>query len=218
MFRIALKGVLARKGRLLLTSLAVILGTAFLAGSFVFTDTIRRTFDNLFADVYQDTDAVVRSAHEIEGDFGASYRANIPASFLDEVRAQPNVAEVEPDVSGLAIIIGKDGDKIGGNGPPQLGGNYYEGDLSPWHLTDGSREPTGPNEVVLDNGSFKQGDFEFGGTVKVTGVNGSQEFTVVGAAKFNDVDSPGGATFAMFDVATAQQFLLPKAADGSTPD
>lgn len=218
MLRIALKGVLARKGRLLLTSLAVILGTAFLAGSFVFTDTIRRTFDNLFADVYQDTDAVVRSSHEIEGDFGTSFRANIPASFLEQVEAQPNVTEVQPDVSGLAIIIDKDGDKIGGGGPPQLGGNFYEGDLSPWNLTSGSRAPAAADEVVLDQGSFDSGDFAIGDTVKISGVNGSEEFTIVGSAKFNDVDSPGGATFAMFELATAQRFLLPTAADGSTAD
>jgi putative ABC transport system permease protein len=218
MFRIALKGVMARKGRLLLTSLAVILGTAFLAGSFVFTDTIRRTFDNLFADVYQDTDAVVRSSHEISGDFGQSFRANIPASLLDEVSALPNVAEVQPDVTGFAIIVDQNGDKIGGDGPPTLGSNFYEGDLSPWHLTDGSAAPSGPNEVVLDNGSFKDGDFKIGDTVKITGVNSSQEFTIVGSAKFKDVDSPGGATFAMFDLDTAQQFLLPKGSDGSVPD
>lgn len=218
MLRIALKGVLARKGRLLMTSLAVILGTAFLAGSFVFTDTIRRTFDNLFADVYQDTDAVVRSAHEIEGDFGTSYRANIPASLLEVIEAQPNVAEAQPDVSGLAIIIDADGDKIGGNGPPQFGGNFYEGDLSPWNLTSGSRAPTADDEVVLDQGSFNTGDFALGDTVKVSGVNGSEEFTIVGSAKFNDVDSPGGATFAMFNLDTAQRFLLPTTADGNVAD
>src|SRR6478752_4671819 len=106
MFRIALKGVLARKGRLLLTSLAVILGTAFLAGSFVFTDTIQRTFDNLFADVYKNTDAVVRSSHKIEGDFGFEQRGTIPGSLVQTVQSQPGVAQAEPDVQGAAIVIG----------------------------------------------------------------------------------------------------------------
>jgi putative ABC transport system permease protein len=40
MFKLALKGIMARKGRLLLTSLAVILGTSFLAGTFIFSDTL----------------------------------------------------------------------------------------------------------------------------------------------------------------------------------
>jgi putative ABC transport system permease protein len=218
MFRIALKGVLARKGRLLLTSLAVILGTAFLAGSFVFTDTIQRTFDNLFADVYKNTDAVVRSSHKIDADFGQTLRANIPASFLDEVESAPGVAQAEPDVSGTAIIIDANGDTIGGGGPPQFGSNFYEGELSPWTLTEGSSPPTTDDEVVLDERSFKDGDFEIGDTVRIAGVNGSEDFTVVGSAKFGEVDSPAGATFAMFNLTTSQRFLLPTNADGTTPD
>ena len=67
MFRIALKGVLGRKARLVLTSLAVIIGTAFLAGTSVFTATLDRTFNNLFEDVFKNIDGYVRSAEVIEG-------------------------------------------------------------------------------------------------------------------------------------------------------
>ena len=218
MFRITLKGILARKGRLLLTALAVILGIAFLAGSFVFTDTIQRTFDNLFADVYKNTDAVVRSSHKIEGDFGFEQRGTIPESMLATVQSQPGVAQAEPDVNGTAIVIGKNGDKIGGNGPPQLGSNFDEGELSPWKLTSDSRAPTADDEVVLDSGTFKDGDFTIGDPVTITGVNGSEQFTVVGEVTFGDVDSPGGSTFALFDLATAQRFLLPPNPDGTTQD
>ena len=70
MFKIALKGILARKGRLLLTSLAVILGTSFLAGTFIFSDTLSKSFKDLFADVFDNTDAYVRSSVVIKGDFG----------------------------------------------------------------------------------------------------------------------------------------------------
>ena len=62
MFRIALKNVLARKGRLLLSSLAVIAGCTFLSGVFIFSDTIRETIDSVFATAYAKTDAYVRSA------------------------------------------------------------------------------------------------------------------------------------------------------------
>ena len=51
MLRIALKGLLARKLRLLTTSFAVLLGVAFMSGTLVLTDTLGRTFDKLFADV-----------------------------------------------------------------------------------------------------------------------------------------------------------------------
>jgi putative ABC transport system permease protein len=47
MFRIALKSILGRKARLVLTSLAVILGTAFLSGTSIFSATLDRTFNKL---------------------------------------------------------------------------------------------------------------------------------------------------------------------------
>ena len=61
MFRLSLKMTLARKGRLLLTSLAIIIGTSFLSGTTIFSDTINSTFDRLFTDVFRDVDAYVRS-------------------------------------------------------------------------------------------------------------------------------------------------------------
>ncbi len=53
-------GLLDRKLRVLSTGMAIILGVAFMAGSLILTDTIARTFDALFADVYAGTDAYVR--------------------------------------------------------------------------------------------------------------------------------------------------------------
>jgi putative ABC transport system permease protein len=48
MLRVALRGLLARKLRTVLTTLAVVLGVAFVAGTFVFTDTINESFKDLF--------------------------------------------------------------------------------------------------------------------------------------------------------------------------
>ena len=51
---------------------------AFLSGVFVFSDTIRGTFDKLFANAYENTDAFVRSSNEIEADFGDDSRDRSP--------------------------------------------------------------------------------------------------------------------------------------------
>ena len=61
MFKLALKSTLAKKRRLFSTALSVMLGVAFLAGTLVFTDTIGRTFDDLFAGIYAETDTYVRA-------------------------------------------------------------------------------------------------------------------------------------------------------------
>ena len=208
MFRIALKGILGRKARLVLTSLAVIIGTAFLAGTSVFTATLDRTFNNLFEDVFKNIDGYVRSTEVIEGEFGVQERQRIPAELVDQVRAVPGVADAVPDIQAFARIIGKDGKPLGseGAGPPTFGSVAVEFKGALWTISDG-RFPVGPTEVALDEASARNGNYVVGDTVKVVAQSGSREFTMVGIASYGDVRSPGGATFALFDVPTAAEFL-----------
>lgn len=206
MFRIALKTTLAQKRRLIGTALSVIIGIAFLAGTFVFTDTIKRTFDNLFADVYATTDAVVRSSVTIESGFTEG-RDRLPVSAVEQVAAVPGVKEASGDLQGFARIIGKDSKPIGqSNGPPTFAQSYSTGDLGVWTFVDG-RGPAGPTEMAMDRATADKGAFEVGDTVTVQGQNGTQQFTLTGIARFGSSDSPGGATFAIFDLATTGEFI-----------
>ena len=208
MWRIALKGILGRKARLVLTSLAVILGTSFLSGTAVFSATLNRTFDNLFSDVFRNVDSYVRSTQVIEADFGAEERQRIPAELIDLVKQVPGVADVQADIQAFARIIGKDGKPLGseGAGPPTFGGVGQEFKGALWTISEG-RFAAGPTEVVLDEASAKAGKFELNDNVKVVAQAGSRVFTLVGIASYGDVRSPGGATFALFDLNTAQEFL-----------
>jgi putative ABC transport system permease protein len=208
MFRIALKGILGRKARLVLTSLAVIIGTAFLAGTSVFTATLDRTFNNLFEDVFKNIDGYVRSTEVIEGEFGFQERQRIPAELVDQVNAVPGVADAVPDIQAFARIIGKDGKPLGseGAGPPTFGSVAVEFKGALWTIAEG-QWPVGASEVALDEASARNGNYVLGDTVKVVAQSGSREFTLVGIASYGDVRSPGGATFALFDVPTAAEFL-----------
>ena len=208
--RIALKGVLARKGRLLLTALAIIAGCAFLSGVFVFSDTIRATFDRLFANAYASTDAFVRSANVIEGDFGAESRDRLDVAVVDEVRALPGVAEAFGDIQGFARITTSDGQVIGQVGPPKYGGVFIDSTLSPWQLAEGA-PPAGSGEVVIDRRSAKEGSIDVGDTVSVTGALGVRDFVVSGIATFAGADTAGGSTWALFDLATATEFVVGQA-------
>lgn len=209
MWKVTLKGILQNKRRVVATAMSVIIGIAFLAGTYVFTDTIRRTFDNLFADVNATTDGYVRSSSVIEGDFGFVSRKRLPDSMLDTVAALPEVAEVSGDVQGFAMIIGSDGDPIGNpdNGSPTFGGDLTEGELTPWKLLDGSRYPAGADELVVDKASADAGKLEIGDQVTVVAQAGSRTFELVGIARFGNTDAPGGATYALFDRPVAQEFI-----------
>lgn len=207
MLKLSLRNLLARKRRLVLTALSVVIGIAFLAGTFVFTDTIQRTFDNLFADVNKATDAYVRSAEEFDLGFGQSSRSRIPSSLVSTVAATAGVVQAEGDVTGSAVIVGRDGKQIGQEqgGSPRFGQNIYGGELSAWNLAEG-RLP-GPGELVIDRASFKKGKFTLGDQVTVLAQGGSQQFPLVGVVKFGDADTAAGATFALFDTPTAEAFV-----------
>ena len=209
MFVLAVKMTVARTGRLILTSLAVILGTAFLSGTFVFRDTINQTFDRLFADVFRDVNAYVRSTTFLELDFGGEQRAATPVSVLETVRGVAGVTSATGDIQAFARVIGKDGEPLGseGNGPPTFGGIASSDSAGLWSVTEG-RLPVGPNEVVLDKATADNGEFVVGDNVRVVAVRGTREFSLVGIASYGDISSPGGATFALFDQPTASEFLL----------
>ena len=205
MFRIALKGILARKGRLLLTSLAVIAGCAFLSGVFVFTDTLRHTVDELFSNAYEKTDAWVRSSNEIDQDFGEDARDTIDVSMLDEVAAVPGVASVAPWIDGSAVLA-RDGDTLGSdNGPPTLGAAYTDSPSSPFTIVQG-HAPSGPDEIAITDGAADRENVAVGDHLSVTSIGGSRDVTVVGIATF--AETTAGPTWVLFDVDTAQDFVL----------
>ena len=78
MFAATLRGMLAHKLRLVLTTASIALGVAFLAGTLILTDTMKLAFDQLFGKVSAGTDAVVRqeAAYEQADGVGLSRGAD----------------------------------------------------------------------------------------------------------------------------------------------
>ena len=60
MRRVTIRGLAARKLRLVLTALAIVLGVTFVTGTLVLGDTLNRTFDNLVGTVYQHVSFEIR--------------------------------------------------------------------------------------------------------------------------------------------------------------
>ena len=211
MLKVALRGLMAHKSRLVTTFFAVALGVAFVGGVLVLTDTVNRTFNDLFSDVYKDTDAVVRSDQTIDQGFagGGEVRGLIDESLLDEVLDIDGVADADVAVDGYARIIDKDGDPVGdpAMGAPTFGTNWGTSDtLNPFTIVEGEG-PQSDDELVIDKASADSTDYEVGDTVPVQTRAGTNEFTLSGIARFGTADSPGGASFAMWTVEEAQAQL-----------
>jgi len=208
--KVALRGLMAHKSRLVTTFLAVALGVAFVSGVLVLTDTVSRTFDDLFSNVFKDTDAVVRSDQEIDQGFGGGkVRGNIDEDLLAQVKDVDGVADADVSVDGFARIIDKKGDPMGNPamGAPTFGTNWNESDaLNPFTLSDG-KAPSRDTDLVIDRKSANDAGYKVGDTVPVQTQAGTFDYTLTGIAKFGSADSPGGASFAMFTVPEAQRVL-----------
>jgi len=202
MFKIALRSVLLHKLRLTLTAVAIVLGVAFVSGTFVFTDSIKASFDDLFSDVNAQVDFFVRGTSE----FGST-AATLDESIVDAVRAVEDLDLVVPSIDGIAQLIDKEGEPIGGAGPPTLGFSYLpEGEgISPIDVRPGDSWPTEPGQVVIDTFAAEANDLDVGDVIDVITPVGVEPFEIVGIATFGDADNLLGATLAVFQFEEAQR-------------
>jgi putative ABC transport system permease protein len=203
----SLKGIMTHKLRLFLTALAVVLGVAFVAGTFVLTDTINKTFDTLFTEISAGTDLTVRAVSGFGNDaggFDTASRDTVPASLIDTVRRTPGVQAADGTVTGYAQFVDKEGKAVASGGAPTLGFNWTEPGLSPLQLRSG-REPQRDGEVVVDAVTARTHKFAVGDRVTVLFKGPTQEFTLVGITGFGEADNLAGATLAIFEEATAQR-------------
>ena len=210
MWRTAVRNLTAHKLRLLTTGLAVTLGVAFMAGTLVLSDTMNKTFDDLFANVYRGTDAVVRAQAAFKDPNGfADQRGRVDAGLLDVVRRVPGVAVAQGDVFGYAQIVGRSGDPVGNPamGAPTIGGNWNDTrDLNPWTFAAGG-PPRADGEVAIDKKSADATGYKVGDTLRVLVKGGPATVRLTGIVRFGTTDSPGGASFVIFTTAAAQRLV-----------
>ena len=208
MISVALKGLAARKLRAVLTAFAVVIGVAMVAGTFMLTDTLQKSFSGLFTESTSNTDAVVRGKEVVKNSTSGS-GVTIPASLLTKVRALPEVGsaagEVNPAEANVADIYGRDGKKaaresVGASIDPA------NAKFSPLRLKTGAW-PTGPGEVVIDAGTATKQHYKVGDSVVIGTLGKKHPYTVTGTVSFGTVDSLGLASIAAWDVKTAQTLL-----------
>ena len=206
MWRATLKGILAHKFRLALTTLGVVLGVAFVAGTYVLTDTMGRAFDEVFTQATAGVDVEVRAAVSFTGQTSID-RGRIPASVLEEVGAVDGVAVAEGGISGYAQMVDKQGEAIAPVGPPTLGVSWPETQgFSALAVRQGG-PPRRDGEVGIDAATAREHRFGVGDRIRVLFQGPSENFRIVGILGFGEADNLGGATLAAFDFQTAQRVL-----------
>lgn len=227
MLHVALKDILARKRRLVTTSIAVVLGIAFLTGTQLLSATLSSSIKSLVGDVYQGVDAVVRSSKTTDTPFGQPLRTPIGEDLLPEVQRVPGVAVAQGVVEAPGSrIVGKDGKVLGSSfGPPTITYNWHDESIMGDGGLHAGRGPVRDDEMAVDFSTAEKIGARPGDRVEVaTLTEGVRTFTLVGTVGLGkDADRRTGATPMFFTTPVAQaisgehgqyNFIAVKAADG----
>jgi putative ABC transport system permease protein len=204
MWRLIVRNTLARRGRLALTMLAVVLGITFVSGALILTDTSRQVLDDQFRTANAGVDLVVRDAAAFGSAMGVEVeRDPLPPDTVDRVRSVPGVASAAPVARGQGLIV------AGGRAivPPgrSLLQSWIEPPAGAFTLRAG-RAPAAGGEVVVDAATADRYGITVGEAVTVrakTDLAGR----VVGLAGFGDRPGLPDSTVALVSLPAAQRML-----------
>jgi putative ABC transport system permease protein len=206
--RVALRGLLGRKLRAVLTAFAIVIGVAMVSGTFVLTDTIKSAFTTVFTTVYQNTDAVIsgKSAISSSNNGNSPTTPSLPASLLPRVQALPSVALASGGISDSAQLVGRNGKVISSGGAPGLAFSYSPAGqhFNALTITSG-RFPTAANEIDIDSSTASKKNYKVGDDIGVVARGPVQHYQIVGTVEIGGVSSLGGATIAIFTLPEAQR-------------
>ncbi|MEO3762474.1 FtsX-like permease family protein [Streptomyces sp. B8F3] len=205
--RLSMAGLRTHKRRFAGTFFAVLLGVAFLGGTLVMGDTLRSSFDAMFGRATSGTDAVVRGDDMITTP-GESFgtRRTVPTELADEIARMPGVAAAEPRIEGPGQLLDKDGEPVGGGGPPTLAGNWIaDEELNSYQIAEG-RAPERSGEAVVNRGAAKDAGLGIGDTTTVRTPD-PLKVTIVGISTFGGEDAMGQTSFTALTRADAEKYL-----------
>ncbi len=222
MTSLALKSLWARKVRALATSLAVVLGVAFVAGSYILSDTILAAFDEIFSESLSGTSVVVTAENPVDQENGET--PTISASLLPRIQRTPGVKEAAGAIFTPGAFFDSEGDKIGQKFSFKFISSTLPGQLEALTYVDGHR-PRGPTEASIDKAAAEGAGLELGEEIELIGQGAARKFTLVGFTQLGGT-SFGGTSIAQVTLPVAQALTHKRgrfdqisvaAADGVSP-
>ena len=190
MLRVALKGIAARRLRVAGTVAAVFLGVALIAGTYILTDTINRSFDDIFTTALKGTDVVVSPRVIVEQE---SEPPAFPASVLDTVKAVEGVEVADGGIFSIVRITDAKGDTLGSDFAPQFAVSTSPKPFDVLSYTAG-REPRTGREAAVDQSNAEREDIGLGDDIGVVGEGRLRRYRVVGINRLGDTATGGSST------------------------
>jgi putative ABC transport system permease protein len=198
---LALKNLWSRKIRALTTTFAVVLGVAFVCGSYILTDTIFAAFDEIFSESLSGTSVVITAQNPVEQENGEV--PTISASLLPTVRRTPGVRLAAGAVFTPGGFFNSKGEKIGNKFAPKFISSTQPDGLESLNYVDG-HSPRGPTEASIDRAAAEASDLKLGEEIRLIGQGSAESFRLVGFTQLGNA-SFGGASIAQVTLPVAQR-------------
>jgi putative ABC transport system permease protein len=213
MLKLVLRGFMQRKLRVLLTGIAIALGVALMAGTYILTDTINHAFAEVFGTAYANK-AVVVTEKETLGRGAGSEVSVLNAATIARVRAVPGVAAASGSISSQAALLTTSGKRLTSGGAPALVDAVQPPRFEAFTAARGHL-PSAGDEVAVDQATANRKHLRLGEQIVVAGRSPARRYTITGIAKFAGSESFGGASVVLL-VAQQAQYVAgePGAYDG----
>jgi putative ABC transport system permease protein len=199
MFALVLRGFVQRKLRVLLTAIAIALGVALMAGTYILTDTINRAFAEVFATAYANKAVVVTEKETL----GGSQASALDVATLARARAVPGVAAASGSISSRAALLTTAGKRLTSGGAPSLVDALQPPRFEAFTAAQGHL-PRTAEEVAIDQASAARNHLKLGEQIVIAGRAPARRYTIAGIAKFAGSESFGGTTVALLIPSQAQ--------------
>ncbi|MEX2108830.1 MAG: FtsX-like permease family protein [Solirubrobacterales bacterium] len=201
MARLAVKSLWARRVRALTTTLAVVIGVAFVAGTYILTDTTFAAFDEIFEDSLAKTDVVITAKEEVRQETGET--PSFKATALPKVKQVDGVRVAVGQIFTAGAFFDAENEQIGTKFAPKFITSNIPESLETQTYVEG-RKPRDAKEAALDQGAAEEAGLGIGDTLKLASVERVAAYRIVGLTKLGDA-SWGGASIAGLVLPEAQR-------------
>jgi putative ABC transport system permease protein len=199
MLRLVLRGFMQRKLRVLLTGIAIALGVALMAGTYILTDTINHAFAEVFGAAYAKKAVVVTEKETL----GGSEVSVLNAATLARVRAVSGVAAASGSISTHGALLTTGGKRLTSGGAFALVDALQPPRFESFTAAKGHL-PSAADQVAIDEATAQREHLKLGQQIVIAGRSPARRYTIAGIAKFAGSESFGGTSVVLLIPEQAQ--------------
>ncbi len=199
MHTVVLRGFMQRKLRVLLTAIAIALGVALMAGTYILTDTINHAFAEVFGAAYAKKAVVVTEKETL----GGSEVSVLNEATLARARAVSGVAAASGAISTRAALLTTGGKRLTSGGASGLVDALQPARFESFTAAEGHL-PSTAEQVAIDEATAQREHLRLGQQIVIAGRSPARRYTIAGIAKFAGSESFGGTSVVLLVPAQAQ--------------